>query len=115
MPAYERHIFVCENRRAAENPKGCCASKGAEEIRSRLKRMAFEAGLKGRMRVNGAGCLGQCAHGVTVVVYPETVWYGAVTLDDVDEIFNEHILGGRPVERLRLPDMRAADQPSRGS
>lgn len=95
-------MFVCENIRDADNPKGCCAARGSEEIRGRLKQLAFEAGLKGRVRVNSAGCLGRCAEGVTVVVYPEGIWYGHVTLHDVDELFHEHVLNGRPVERLRL-------------
>ena len=102
MIPYERHVFVCENRRAEDNPKGCCAAKGAAEIRDRLKKLAYDAGLKGRVRINSAGCLDQCARGVTIVVYPEAVWYGRVTLDDVDELFREHVLSGRAVERLRI-------------
>ena len=43
---------------------------------------------------------------MTIVVYPEAIWYGHVTLADVDEIFQSHVLGGKPVERLRLPHMR---------
>ena len=39
-----------------------------------------------------------------MVVYPEGVWYGGVKPEDVDEIIDSHILGGRPVERLRIPD-----------
>lgn len=106
MPPYERHVFVCENRRPDDDPRGCCGSKGSKEIRERLKAAVKDAGLKGRVRVNSAGCLDQCAHGVTVVVYPEAVWYGAVTLEDVDEIVRSHVLEGTPVERLRLPHMR---------
>ena len=102
MPRLERHVFVCVNERAADNPKGCCASKGAVAVRSRLKRLAHEAGLRGRIRINSAGCLDQCERGVTLVIYPEGVWYGGVTEADVDEIFREHVLAGRPVERLRL-------------
>jgi (2Fe-2S) ferredoxin len=102
VPPYERHVFVCINEREPTNPKGCCAAKGAEEVLARLKQLAAEAGLRGRMRINAAGCLDQCARGVTVVVYPEGVWYGGVRLDDVEELFREHVLGGRPVERLRL-------------
>jgi len=96
MPPYERHVFVCENARDPADPKGCCAAKGSKAIRDRLKILAREAGLKGRIRVNGAGCLDQCAHGPTIVVYPEAIWYGGVRLEDVDEIFREHVLGGRP-------------------
>ncbi|HUC42413.1 MAG TPA: (2Fe-2S) ferredoxin domain-containing protein [Candidatus Sulfotelmatobacter sp.] len=109
MPPYERHVFVCENARDPADPKGCCAAKGSKAIRDRLKILAREAGLKGRIRVNGAGCLDQCAHGPTIVVYPEAIWYGGVRLEDVDEIFREHVLGGRPVERLRLTHMRPAE------
>jgi (2Fe-2S) ferredoxin len=101
MPPFERHVFVCTNRRPAESPKGCCASKDAEKVLSRLKQLGFEAGLKGRVRVNAAGCLDQCERGVTLVVYPEAVWYGDVTPEDADELFREHVLNGRPVERLR--------------
>jgi len=39
-----------------------------------------------------------------VVVYPEGVWYGRVKPEDVDEIIESHILGDKPVERLRIPD-----------
>jgi (2Fe-2S) ferredoxin len=39
-----------------------------------------------------------------VVVYPEAVWYGAVTVADVGEIVTRHLIGGEPVERLRLAE-----------
>ena len=106
MPPYERHVFVCENLRAEDDPRGCCALKGSAAVRDRLKVLAKGAGLKGRVRINGAGCLDQCDYGPTIVVYPEAVWYGAVTVADVDEIFESHVLGVKPVERLRLPHMR---------
>lgn len=101
-PHLERHIFVCTNRRDAENPKGCCASKGAEKVREAFKKAVFEEDLRATMRANAAGCLDQCDHGVTVVVYPEQVWYGKVTPEDVAEIVSSHLKGGVPVERLRI-------------
>ncbi len=109
MPPYEKHVFVCTNRREPGNPKGCCAAGRSEEIRDLLKDAAARAGLKARVRVNAAGCLDQCAHGVAIVVYPEAVWYGGVTLDDVDEIVRSHLIEGKPVERLRMAHMRSAD------
>ena len=39
-----------------------------------------------------------------MVVYPDAVWYGRVTEADVDEIVEQHIIGGRPVERLLMPE-----------
>ena len=112
MPPLERHVFVCENTRPPESPRGCCAAKGSSKIRAALKKRVIDAGLGGRVRINRAGCLDQCEEGVTVVVYPEAVWYRRVTLDDVDEIFSEHIVEGRPVERLRLD--RKATEPAPG-
>lgn len=102
-PPFQRHIFVCTNRRPDDHPKGCCAAKGSEEVRALFKEELEKRGLKGRVRANAAGCLDQCAFGITVVVYPEAVWYARVKPEDVREIVDEHIIGGRPVERLRMP------------
>ncbi len=104
MPSLERHVFVCTNERPAAHPKGCCKLKGGELVRDRLKKAVTAAGLRGRVRANKAGCLGQCEHGVVVVVYPEQVWYGGVTVEDVDEIVQRHLVRGEYVTRLMLPD-----------
>ncbi|MFT5052760.1 MAG: (2Fe-2S) ferredoxin [Chlamydiales bacterium] len=104
MAQFQRHIFVCINQRPGESPKGCCASKGGADVASELKRKLYDRGLKRIVRANKAYCLDQCARGVTLVVYPEGVWYGGVTTGDVDELIESHILGGHPVERLRIPE-----------
>jgi len=101
-PHLERHIFICTNRREAGNPKGSCAEKGSEEVREAFKQLLHEGGLKGRMRANAAGCLDQCPRGVAVVVYPEQVWYGGVTVADVPGIVEQHLVRGIPVDRLRM-------------
>jgi (2Fe-2S) ferredoxin len=103
MPSFSRHVFVCENERAPANPRGCCKAKGSVKVRAELKSALEAHGLKGIVRANAAGCLDQCEHGVTVVVYPEQVWYGGVTVADIPEIVERHILGGEFVERLMLP------------
>jgi (2Fe-2S) ferredoxin len=108
MPPYKRHIFVCTNRRPADNPKGCCALKGSEAVLERFKQELHQRGLKGQMRANAAGCLDACALGTSVVVYPEGVWYGGVQVDDVVEIIDSHLLGDRPVERLRMKGTQQA-------
>lgn len=58
------------------------------------------------MRANACGCLDACARGVSVVVYPEGVWYQRVAVADVEEIVDRHLVGGSPVERLRAPERR---------
>ncbi|MEO0651937.1 MAG: (2Fe-2S) ferredoxin domain-containing protein, partial [Planctomycetota bacterium] len=104
MAKFVRHLFVCTNRREDGHPRGCCASKGADEIAVAFKKALFDRGYKRVVRAQKAGCLDQCEKGVTVVVYPDEVWYGGVTLEDVDEIVERHMIGGESVERLRIPD-----------
>jgi (2Fe-2S) ferredoxin len=73
---------------------------------------AFQEGLGahpelwGKVQVTTSGCLGPCFDGPTVVVYPEGVWYAGVKVEDVPEIVQSHMVGGKPVERLlyRWPD-----------
>ena len=104
MPSFQRHVFVCVNERAADHPRGCCKAKGGIEVRDRLKAELTIRGLAKTIRANNAGCLDQCEAGVTVVVYPEQVWYGGVTVDDVPEIVERHLVGGEPVARLLMPN-----------
>lgn len=104
MPTFERHVFICTNQRPEGHPRGCCDPEGKRALQSLFKAALARRGMKGRLRANAAGCLDQCEHGPTVVVYPEAVWYGGVTADDVEEIVESHLVNGSPVERLRLPD-----------
>jgi len=103
MPSFQRHVFVCINERPADHPKGCCKAKCGADVRDRLKDELASRGLSKIVRANNAGCLDQCEHGVAVVVYPEQVWYGGVTVDDVVEIVEKHLVGGEVVERLLQP------------
>jgi (2Fe-2S) ferredoxin len=103
MAKFQKHIFICVNERAPDDPKGCCAARGGKDVAAAFKKKLYDRGLKRIVRANKALCLDQCALGVTVVVYPEATWYGHVTVDDVDEIIDRHIVGGTPVERLVLP------------
>ena len=104
MPKFEKHIFVCANQRPDGHPRGCCDPAGNAELQKLFKAKLAQCGLKGRVRANKSGCLDQCEHGPNLVVYPDAVWYGGVTAADVDEIIESHILGGKPVERLIIPD-----------
>jgi (2Fe-2S) ferredoxin len=105
MAKFEKHIFICTNQRPEGHPRGCCNQSGEAELQAVFKAKLRERGIPGdRIRANKSGCLEQCEVGPTVVVYPEAVWYGGVTPADVDEIIDSHIIGGRPVERLIIPD-----------
>lgn len=103
---YNRHVFVCTNQRPEGHPRGCCRDKGSESIRDRLKEELKRRGLLGKIRPNNSGCLDACEFGPSIVVYPDNIWYGGVTIDDVEEIVEKHLIGDMPIERLRIHDSR---------
>ncbi len=102
MSHYRHHVFFCCNQR--ESGASCCNDLGASEVRDYAKKQVKALGLsgEGKVRVNMAGCLDRCELGPVMVVYPEAVWYTYVDRSDIDEIIDEHLVNGRPVERLRV-------------
>jgi len=61
-------------------------------------------GLHKTFRTNSAGCLDACEHGAAMVIYPAGIWYGKVTVDDLDEIIETSILNDGIVERLEIKE-----------
>ena len=96
----KRYLFVCINRRAEDNPKGCCAARDSEEVYRALKEEVAARGLaKLEARVCTSSCLDQCATGVTVLVEPDHFFYGRVTVADIPEIV-DGLVKDQPVKRL---------------
>lgn len=106
MKRFTKHIFVCENVRPPGHPRGCCSEKGSKEIRQLFKKRIKELGLNIEVRANASGCLDACEFGPSIVVYPEQIWYGGVTENDVEEIIQEHIVNGKPIARLMITEKR---------
>ncbi len=106
MARFDKHIFICQNKREPDHPRGCCMEKGSAEITEQFKKRLKELGLNSKIRANSSGCLDACEFGQTIVVYPEQVWYGAITKDDVEEIIQSHLINGKPVERLLIKEKR---------
>jgi len=105
-PYYKHHVFFCLNQR--DNGENACAQHGAQAGFDHCKQRVKREGLAGPggVRVNKAGCMDRCAGGPVAVVYPEGIWYTYVDAGDIDEIVESHLVGGKPVERLRLsPDV----------
>jgi len=102
MSYFQHHVFFCCNQR--EPGDTCCNDHGASELQKYAKERIAKLGLKGKgkVRINKAGCLDRCDEGPVLVVYPEDVWYTFVDKTDIDEIIDEHLVGGRVVERLRI-------------
>jgi (2Fe-2S) ferredoxin len=100
MGPFQKHVFVCTSGSV------CPVETNSQAVHARLKQLVKAAGLSDRIRINNSGCLDQCGHGPMIAVYPEDVWYCHVTVDDAEEIFREHLVGGRPVERLRYQPVK---------
>jgi nitrite reductase/ring-hydroxylating ferredoxin subunit/(2Fe-2S) ferredoxin len=95
MGQYDRHVFVCTSGET-------CPTQGdVEKFVKVLRDGARAAGKQAEVRINKAGCFSQCGHGPMMVVYPEDVWYAGVKESDLPEILASHIVGEKPVERLR--------------
>ena len=101
MSYYKRHLFICTNQR---EDGVCCHEHGAREMRDQVKAYAKQLGLigQGKIRINTAGCLDRCDEGPVAVVYPDQIWYRYSSLDDLQKIVNDHMIGGEIVKDLQI-------------
>lgn len=82
---------------------GCMSSK-SKEIKDTFENVLLNMNMKDEVGLVLTGCFGLCEKGPVVVVYPDETFYSHVTLDDVEVICQEHLLKGRPVQRLLVKD-----------
>jgi len=103
MPRPAKHVFICAQARPPGHPRGSCAEKGCREVLDEFLFQFQQRQCNDLVAITATGCLGPCSTGTNVLVYPEGIMYGQVTKDDVSAIFDEHLLGDCPVERLKVP------------
>ncbi|MFW7378126.1 MAG: (2Fe-2S) ferredoxin domain-containing protein [Oligoflexus sp.] len=96
LDGYQRHIVFCGG-------DACCQEKLGEHLWQHLKSRLNEMGLadKGTAKVfrTKAKCLRVCVDGPIAVVYPEGTWYRCLDQAALDEVIEQHLLGGKPVEK----------------
>lgn len=104
MSYYAKHVFMCTNQKAPG--KKCCADSGGAEFFDHMKSRLLEAGMHGpdQVRMSKSGCLGRCALGPCLVIYPEGLWYTYSSFEDIDEIISSHLVAGKVVERLLIKE-----------
>ncbi|TAK29746.1 MAG: (2Fe-2S) ferredoxin domain-containing protein [Chloroflexota bacterium] len=103
MKPYYLHLFVCTD------PKpGGCGERGGEEVRKRLKEELDARGIGMEVRVSRCGSIGLCKFGPAMVAYPEGAWYVHVQPGDIPEIVEQHVIHGRPVERLLVHSLQTS-------
>ena len=92
MSAYRMHLLICGGT-------GCHASE-SKLLAENLQALVLTAGMGREVQVVTTGCFGFCEKGPIVKVLPDNVFYVEVKPSDAEEIVNEHVLKGRPVDRL---------------
>ncbi len=86
---YKRQIFVCVHN--ANGEKASCGDHQGEEVFRQLREIAKERKLHPMIRVAQAKCLGQCATGVNIMIYPENVWHSQVRKEDIPDLAQKYI------------------------
>jgi (2Fe-2S) ferredoxin len=83
---YRCHIFVCTNDRKGERKS--CADGQTPVIKDALKEEIGRRGWQGSVRISSCGCMGLCARGPNVILYPQKTWFSAASMDDVEQILS---------------------------
>ncbi len=91
---YEKQIMVCRGTG--------CTSSHSDKLQATLEAMIAENGLQDKVNVSRTGCFGLCQAGPIMVVFPEETFYPFVKPADLERIFKEDILGGKPVYDLHV-------------
>ncbi len=95
------HVLICGGTG--------CTSSGSVKIKDAMEAEITALGLAEEVKVVMTGCFGLCALGPIMIVYPEGTFYSNVTVEDVPEIVSEHLLKGRPVDRLVYHEAKSED------
>jgi len=90
---YQRQIFVCTNDNKGEKPS--CGDHQGEAVFRSLREIAKERKLHPQIRVAQAKCLGQCAKGVNIMIYPENIWLSGVRVEDVSKLADQYIVDNK--------------------
>ena len=77
-----------------------CASNRGTELYEALQRELEAQGVASEAQVVRTGCFGFCEKGPIVKVLPDETFYVCVKPEDAKEIVAEHVIKGRPVQRL---------------
>lgn len=95
VPSYRHQVTVCRGPR--------CSARGAEETWTALADGLTQRGLKNTMVLMcAATCMYPCNQAPVIAVQPDDIWYGGILPDHVDELIENHLVAGNPLDRPRI-------------
>ena len=88
-----------------------CTSSGSHTLLKEFKKELTKHDLIDEVELVMTGCFGLCELGPVVIVYPEGTFYSRVEASDVPELVEEHLVKGRPLERLIYTEKKEGEHP----
>jgi (2Fe-2S) ferredoxin len=74
-----------------------------------LETAVEHAGLGSKVEITASTCRNRCEIGPSLNVYPGPFFYREVTVEAIQRIVSEHLIGGQPVEdhlvKIALPNL----------
>ncbi len=77
-----------------------CRALGAQDVSRAVQVKLAEQKLDDEIKVVETGCIGMCAIAPLVLIEPQGFLYGHVKATDADEIVQQTLVNGKPIERL---------------
>ena len=90
-PVYEKLVLVCTNCGKSSEEKNKCGNRNSEELLSKLKKLAVQKNLKGKVRVMRSGCLDLCGQGPVISLQPQNKFFKEVAETELEMILEKSL------------------------
>lgn len=92
----QKEVLVCVG--------GGCLASGALEICEAFRKGIENKDLSQKVSLVETGCMGPCAAGPVAKILPDNIFYQGITVEDVQTIVDQHLVGGEVVTDLLYKD-----------